>query len=85
LTVLYRFDGFVRGQDRVCEKRVIDERRRIAVEEAEQVVKTLRDAGKTVDARYYANEGHGFTKRENQIDAIRCTIDFFDRYLKCSK
>ena len=38
-------------------------------EEAEQVVKTLRDAGKTVDAYYYANEGHGFAKRENQIDA----------------
>ncbi len=51
----------------------------------EQVVKTLRDAGKTVDARYYANEGRGFAKRENQIDAIRRTIDFFDRYLKGSK
>ena len=29
--MLHRFDGFVRCQDRVCEKRVIDERRRIAV------------------------------------------------------
>ena len=29
--MLYRFDGFVRCQGRVCEKRVIDERRRIAV------------------------------------------------------
>jgi len=58
---------------------------RVPKEEAEQVVKTLRDAGKTVDAHYYANEGHGFAKRENQIDAIRRTIDFFDRYLKGSK
>ena len=28
------------------------------------------------------DEGHGFAKRENQIDAIRRTIDWFDRYLK---
>jgi dipeptidyl aminopeptidase/acylaminoacyl peptidase len=58
---------------------------RVPKEEAEQVVKTLRDAGKTVEAHYYANEGHGFAKRENQIDAISRTIDFFDRYLKDSK
>jgi dipeptidyl aminopeptidase/acylaminoacyl peptidase len=58
---------------------------RVPKEEAEQVVKTLKDAGKTVDAHYYSNEGHGFAKRENQIDAIRRTIDWFDRYLKGSK
>ncbi|MBV9085656.1 MAG: S9 family peptidase, partial [Acidobacteriaceae bacterium] len=55
---------------------------RVAKEEAEQVVSTLQKAGKTVDAHYYPNEGHGFVKRENQIDAIRRTIDWFDRYLK---
>ena len=38
--------------------------------------------GRTVDAKYYPQEGHGFVKRENQIDAIRRTIDWFDRYLK---
>jgi hypothetical protein len=41
-----------------------------------------RAAGKTVDVHYYPNEGHGFVKRENQIDAIRRMIDWFDRYLK---
>jgi hypothetical protein len=30
----------------------------------------LCDAGKTANAHYCANEGNGFTKRENQIDAI---------------
>jgi dipeptidyl aminopeptidase/acylaminoacyl peptidase len=53
--------------------------------EAEQVAKSLCDAGKTADAHYYANEGNGFTKRENQIDAIRRTIDLFDRYLNDSR
>jgi dipeptidyl aminopeptidase/acylaminoacyl peptidase len=55
---------------------------RVPKEEAEQVVKILRDAGKTVDAHYYSNEGHGFAKRENQVDAIRRTIEWFDKYLK---
>jgi dipeptidyl aminopeptidase/acylaminoacyl peptidase len=35
-----------------------------------------------VDAHYYASEGHGFSKRENQIDAIRRTAEWFDKYLK---
>ncbi len=55
---------------------------RVPKEEAEQVVKILQDAGKTVDAHYYPNEGHGFAKRENQVDAIRRTIEWFDKYLK---
>jgi acetyl esterase/lipase len=54
-------------------------------EEAEQVVKILQDAGKRVDAHYYPNECHGFAKRENQVDAIRRTIDWFDKYLKGAK
>ena len=58
---------------------------RVPKEEAEQVVKILQDSGKTVDAHYYPNEGHGFAKRENQIYAIRRTIDWFDRYLKGAK
>jgi dipeptidyl aminopeptidase/acylaminoacyl peptidase len=55
---------------------------RVPREEAEQVVELLRKDGKTVDAHYYPNEGHGFEKRENQIDAIRRTIEWFDKYLK---
>jgi dipeptidyl aminopeptidase/acylaminoacyl peptidase len=55
---------------------------RVPKEEAEQVVSILKEAGKTVDAHYYAQEGHGFAKRENQVDAIRRTVEWFDRYLK---
>jgi len=51
-------------------------------EEAEQAKKLLKQAGKTVDAHYYPEEGHGFAKRENQIDAMQRTVDWFDRYLK---
>lgn len=55
---------------------------RVPAYEAEQVVEYLQKAGKRVDSKIYAEEGHGFDKRENQIDALQRTIDWFDRYLK---
>ena len=55
---------------------------RVPKEEAQQVVDILKKEGRVVDVHYYANEGHGFVKRENQIDAIRRTIAWFDQYLK---
>jgi len=54
---------------------------RVPKEEAQQVVDILKKEGRTVDVHYYANEGHGFVKRENQIDSIRRTIAWFDEYL----
>jgi len=55
---------------------------RVPKEEAEQVFALLKKDGKTVDAHYYPNEGHGFAKRENQIDSIRRTVAWLDKYLK---
>jgi|SRR5579859_3990981 len=55
---------------------------RVPKEEAEQVVELLKKDGKTVDAHYYPNEGHGFEKRENQIDSIKRTVEWLDKYLK---
>ena len=55
---------------------------RVPKEEAVQVVRLLNKDGKTVEAHYYSNEGHGFQKRENQIDSIRRTVAWFDKYLK---
>ncbi|HXY08457.1 MAG TPA: S9 family peptidase [Terriglobales bacterium] len=51
-------------------------------EEAEQAETILKQEGKVVAAHYYPDEGHGFAKRENQIDAMQRTVDWFDRYLK---
>jgi dipeptidyl aminopeptidase/acylaminoacyl peptidase len=58
---------------------------RVPKEEAIQVFDLLKQDGKTVDAHYYPNEGHGFSKRENQIDSIRRTVEWFDKYLKTSR
>ena len=55
---------------------------RVPKEEAEQIVELLKKDGKVVDVHYYANEGHGFEKRENQIDSVRQTVEWFDKYLK---
>ena len=54
---------------------------RVPKEEAQQVVDILKKEDRIVDVHYYANEGHGFAKRENQIDSIRRTIAWFDQYL----
>ncbi len=54
---------------------------RVPKEEAQQVVDILKKEGRMVDVHYYPNEGHGFVKRENQIDSIRRTIAWFDQYL----
>jgi len=51
-------------------------------EEAEQAETILKKQGKIVAAHYYPDEGHGFAKRENQIDAIERTVEWFDHYLK---
>jgi dipeptidyl aminopeptidase/acylaminoacyl peptidase len=56
--------------------------RRVPKEEAQQVVDSLKKDGKTVDAHYYSNAGHGFEKRENRIDAIQRMVEWFDKYLK---
>ena len=55
---------------------------RVPKEEAQQVVDILKKEGRVVDVHYYPNEGHGFVKRENQIDSIQRTIAWFDRYLR---
>jgi len=51
-------------------------------EQAEKVVAMLKAQGRTVDSHYYAGEGHGFAKRENQIDSIERMVAWFDKYLK---
>ena len=55
---------------------------RVPKGQAEEVVATLKAAGKVVEAHYYAQEGHGFVKRENQIDALQRVVAWFDKYLK---
>jgi dipeptidyl aminopeptidase/acylaminoacyl peptidase len=54
---------------------------RVPPYEAEKVAEVLSKAGKTVDIKVYPGEGHGFFKREDQIDALERTVAWFDRYM----
>jgi dipeptidyl aminopeptidase/acylaminoacyl peptidase len=54
---------------------------RVPIEEAQQVVAILKKEGRTVDAVYYPEEGHGFIKREHQIDELTRSIEWFEHYL----
>jgi dipeptidyl aminopeptidase/acylaminoacyl peptidase len=54
----------------------------VPAQESRQVVDFLAARDRTVDSRFYEGEGHGFQKRESQMDAMQRTIDWFDRYLK---
>ncbi len=44
--------------------------------ETEQVVDAIKKRGGTVDSKIYENEGHGFARVENQIDAYKRVTDF---------
>jgi dipeptidyl aminopeptidase/acylaminoacyl peptidase len=45
-------------------------------EETLQVVEAIKKRGGTVDSKIYENEGHGFARVENQIDAYKRVADF---------
>jgi dipeptidyl aminopeptidase/acylaminoacyl peptidase len=57
---------------------------RVPKAQAEAAFGALTKAGKNVSVHFYPGEGHGFMKRENQIDAIERMIAWFDLYLKKS-
>jgi len=50
--------------------------------QAQEVNDLLKAKGNTVETIFYPDEGHGFQKREHQLDALRRTIGWFDTYLK---
>jgi dipeptidyl aminopeptidase/acylaminoacyl peptidase len=55
---------------------------RVPKEEAVQLVEILKKDGKTVDVVYYPEEGHGFIKREDQLDELTRSVAWFDKHLK---
>ena len=50
--------------------------------QAEEVAAILAEIGTPNDTVFYADEGHGFAKRENQIDSLARIIKWFDQHLK---
>jgi dipeptidyl aminopeptidase/acylaminoacyl peptidase len=50
--------------------------------QAQEVNDILKAKGNVVETVFYPAEGHGFQKRENQLDSLKRTVEWFDRYLK---
>ena len=55
---------------------------RVPREEAQQVVDILKAQGRTVDAVFYPDEGHGFVKREHQSDELTRSVAWLQKYLQ---
>jgi dipeptidyl aminopeptidase/acylaminoacyl peptidase len=53
--------------------------------EAEQVAQAVKKRGGVVELKIYENEGHGFAKVENQIDAVTRIAEFLKKYAEPAK
>jgi dipeptidyl aminopeptidase/acylaminoacyl peptidase len=53
--------------------------------EAEQVASAVKKRGGVVELKVYENEGHGFAKVENQIDAYTRVAEFLKKYVPPEK
>jgi dipeptidyl aminopeptidase/acylaminoacyl peptidase len=54
---------------------------RCPVKETEQMAEAARKNGVTVEIKIYENEGHGFARRENEIDAIKRAAKFLETHV----
>lgn len=55
---------------------------RVIKPESDEIVENIRKRGGTVEYIVFDNEGHGFTKKANEIRAYKAILDFLDKYLK---
>lgn len=57
---------------------------RVIKPESDEIVDAIKKKGGVVEYVVFDNEGHGFTKKENEIRAYKAILDFLDKYLKGS-
>ena len=50
--------------------------------ESDEIVEAVRKNGGTVEYLLFPDEGHGFSKKANEIRANKVILDFLNRYLK---
>jgi len=55
---------------------------RVIKPESDEIVDNIRKRNGVVEYVLFDNEGHGFTKKANEIRAYKAILDFLDRYLK---
>jgi dipeptidyl aminopeptidase/acylaminoacyl peptidase len=55
---------------------------RVIKPESDEIVESIKKRNGVVEYVLFDNEGHGFTKKANEIRAYKSILDFLDRYLK---
>jgi dipeptidyl aminopeptidase/acylaminoacyl peptidase len=54
---------------------------RVVKGESDQMVAKLRELGRDVEYVVFDDEGHGFTKRSNELKAYRLAAEWLERHL----
>ena len=54
---------------------------RVVKPESDQMVDRLRELGRTVEYEVFEDEGHGFTRRSNEVHGFRLAADWLERHL----
>jgi dipeptidyl aminopeptidase/acylaminoacyl peptidase len=55
---------------------------RVIKPESDEIVDNIKKRNGVVEYVVFDNEGHGFTKKANEIRAYKAILDFLDKYLK---
>lgn len=58
---------------------------RVLKQESDDIVNAVKKRNGVVEYIVFDDEGHGFTKKENQLRGYQAILDFLDKYLKNSK
>ncbi|WP_050615680.1 S9 family peptidase [Bacillus testis] len=54
---------------------------RVVQKESDQIVRALKEAGREVEYMVLEDEGHGFSKKENEIAVYNRILTFFEKHL----
>src|SRR5216110_1650456 len=55
---------------------------RVIKPESDEIVAAIKKRGGVVEYVLFDNEGHGFTKKANEVRAYKAMLDFLDKHLK---
>ncbi|MGA4518074.1 prolyl oligopeptidase family serine peptidase [Solibacillus silvestris] len=55
---------------------------RVVKEESDQIVQALKDKGREVEYMLLEDEGHGFSKKENEIAVYQKILSFFSQFVE---
>jgi dipeptidyl aminopeptidase/acylaminoacyl peptidase len=54
---------------------------RVVQKESDQIVEALKEKGRKVEYLVLDDEGHGFSKKENEIKVFQAILTFLDSHL----